>query len=161
MPQEASSPPGGEKPQLSIGVPNAVVETNYAKDLFKMTIPPLCGTIVQIFFLPRTGLNKSWVPLADSPIMYFRGKGAIWSRFSSSRRWNSSCPSRERRPSWWRFCGCRTRTSPSPCRRWSRSRHPPCSRLPRSHRRRSTTLRKIGAKGWHVCARVRVYVYVL
>ena len=84
MPQEASSPPGGEKPQLSIGVPNAVVETNHAKDLFKMTIPPLCGTIVQIFFLPRTGLNKSWVPLADSPIMYFRGKGAIWSRFSSS-----------------------------------------------------------------------------
>jgi hypothetical protein len=45
----------------------------------KMTVPPALGTLLQILFLPRTGLNRDWVPYGQSPVGYYRLKGRLLS----------------------------------------------------------------------------------
>lgn len=45
--------------------------------VLKMTSGPLLGTLIQTFFLPRTGLNKSWISPAESRIFYFRQKSQL------------------------------------------------------------------------------------
>ena len=43
----------------------------------KMTVPPALGTLLQILFLPRTGLNRDWIPYGQSPVGYYRLKGRL------------------------------------------------------------------------------------
>ena len=43
----------------------------------KMTTPPALGTLVQVIFLPRTGLNRGWIPPQQSSIGYYRLKGRL------------------------------------------------------------------------------------
>ncbi len=50
-----------------------------AASTLKMTAPPALGTLLQIMFLPRTGLNRDWVPHCQSPIGYYRMKGRLLS----------------------------------------------------------------------------------
>lgn len=45
----------------------------------KMTAPPALGTLLQIMFLPRTGLNRDWVPHYQSSVGYYRMKGRLLS----------------------------------------------------------------------------------
>jgi hypothetical protein len=53
--------------------------TAAAASTLKMTAPPALGTLLQIVFLPRTGLNRDWVPHEQSPNGYYRLKGRLLS----------------------------------------------------------------------------------
>ena len=48
-----------------------------AVSVLKMTGPATVGTLLQVAFLPRTGLNRDWVPHQQSPIWYYRAKGGL------------------------------------------------------------------------------------
>jgi hypothetical protein len=50
-----------------------------AASTLKMTAPPALGTLLQIMFLPRTGLNRDWVPHYQSSVGYYRMKGRLLS----------------------------------------------------------------------------------
>ena len=55
-----------------------------ATNVAKMCIPPLFGTFIQIAFLPRTGLNRSWVPADHNSNSYCSTKARVMSRLSPS-----------------------------------------------------------------------------
>ena len=49
-----------------------------------MCIPPLFGTFIQIAFLPRTGLNRSWVSPNQTSSLYYREKARVLSKINNS-----------------------------------------------------------------------------
>ena len=51
-----------------------------AVSTIKMTAPTVAGTLLQIAFLPRTGLNADWVPAGQSTVRYYRSKGRLLER---------------------------------------------------------------------------------
>lgn len=52
-----------------------------AISVVKMTVPTTVGTLLQVAFLPRTGLNRDWIPHQQSPIPYYQAKGRLLARF--------------------------------------------------------------------------------